>query len=35
MSIQVTFSERAAGIAPEIFESETLWAANKREIKSV
>jgi hypothetical protein len=35
MSIQETFSEREEGFTPEISESETLWAADKREIKSV
>jgi len=29
MSIQETFSEREEGFAPEIFESETLWAGDK------
>jgi hypothetical protein len=30
MSFQEKFSEREEEIAPEIFESETLWAAEKR-----
>jgi len=34
MSIQETFSERAEGIAPGIFECETLWEGKKIEIKS-
>jgi hypothetical protein len=29
MSFQEKFSEREEEVAPEIFESETLWAADK------